>query len=210
VQGICSYSVLMDIENLADVWEAGGRLYARCEKPRREAMKSVRPCGHKEELNLRTLLWTRVPAYNAGGLGGTAWLASPRPAPSAAPAARRLWMEMLCIRILPPSDKFRLPDDAEQEEHDQHHHDDAGDQIWRHTTADEARWKAGDGKHDQDDQQNVETGKHGGFPLWLIGFLVCGFDEGFPLWAALGFGKFNRPSTRSGVLAPLATIVGAA
>ena len=53
----------MDIENLANVWEAGGRLYARCEKPRREGLKSVRPRSNKYELDVRTLLWTRGRAF---------------------------------------------------------------------------------------------------------------------------------------------------
>src|SRR6478735_3556143 len=53
----------MDIENLWDVWQAGGRLYARCEKPRREGLKSVRPCSNQYELDVRTLLWTRGRAF---------------------------------------------------------------------------------------------------------------------------------------------------
>jgi hypothetical protein len=53
----------MDIENLADVWEAGGRLYARCEKPRHEGLKSVPPCGNRQELDVRTMLWTRGRAF---------------------------------------------------------------------------------------------------------------------------------------------------
>ena len=53
----------MEIENLADVWEAGGRLYARCEKPRREGLKSVRACGNQYELDVRTMLWTRGGAF---------------------------------------------------------------------------------------------------------------------------------------------------
>jgi hypothetical protein len=53
----------MDIENLWNVWEAGGRLYARCEKPRREGLKSVRPCSNQYELDVRTLLWTRGRAF---------------------------------------------------------------------------------------------------------------------------------------------------
>ena len=53
----------MQIENLADVWEAGGRLYARCEKPRHEGLKSVRACGNQYELDMRTMLWTRGGAF---------------------------------------------------------------------------------------------------------------------------------------------------
>ena len=49
----------MEIESLGDVWEAGGRLYTRCEKPRREGLKSVRPCSNQYELDVRTMLWTR-------------------------------------------------------------------------------------------------------------------------------------------------------
>jgi hypothetical protein len=61
--GICSYSVLMDFENLADVWQAGGRLYVRCAKPRRDGLKSVRSCGEQHELDVRTMLWTRGKAF---------------------------------------------------------------------------------------------------------------------------------------------------
>lgn len=53
----------MDIENLADVWEAGGRLYERCAKPRRDGLKSVRACGNQHELDVRTMLWTRGKAF---------------------------------------------------------------------------------------------------------------------------------------------------
>ena len=53
----------MDIENLQDVWEAGGRLYVRCQKPRREGLKSVRACGNQYELDVRTMLWTRGRAF---------------------------------------------------------------------------------------------------------------------------------------------------
>jgi hypothetical protein len=42
----------MPFENLWNVWEAGGRLYARCEKPRREGLKSVRPCSNQYELDV--------------------------------------------------------------------------------------------------------------------------------------------------------------
>jgi hypothetical protein len=55
--------ILMDMENLWNVWEAGGRLYARCEKPRREGLKSVRSCGNQYELDVRTMLWTRGRAF---------------------------------------------------------------------------------------------------------------------------------------------------
>jgi hypothetical protein len=53
----------MEIENLGDVWEAGDRFYARCEKPRREGLKSVRPCSNQYELDVRTMLWTRGRAF---------------------------------------------------------------------------------------------------------------------------------------------------
>ena len=62
-QGICSYFVLMDFENLGDVWQAGARLYVRCAKPRRDGLKSVRSCGEQLELDVRTLLWTRGKAF---------------------------------------------------------------------------------------------------------------------------------------------------
>ena len=53
----------MDIENLGDVWQAGGRLYVRCAKPRREGLKSVRACGRRHELEVETLIWTRGAAF---------------------------------------------------------------------------------------------------------------------------------------------------
>lgn len=49
----------MEIENLGDIWQAGGRLYVRCAKPRREGLKSVRACGRRHELDVHTLIWTR-------------------------------------------------------------------------------------------------------------------------------------------------------
>jgi hypothetical protein len=62
-QGICSYLVLMDFENLGGVWQAGGRLYMRCAKPRRDGLKSARPCGEQHELDVRTMLWARGKAF---------------------------------------------------------------------------------------------------------------------------------------------------
>ena len=53
----------MEIENLGDVWQAGGRLYVRCNKPRRDGLKSVRACGRRHELELHTLVWTRGRAF---------------------------------------------------------------------------------------------------------------------------------------------------
>jgi len=58
-QGNCSYFVLMDFENLGDIWQAGARLYVRCAKSRRDGLKSVRACGHRHELEVGTLIWTR-------------------------------------------------------------------------------------------------------------------------------------------------------
>jgi hypothetical protein len=48
----------MEIENLGDVWQSGGR-YVRCAKPRREGLKSVRACGRRHELEVETPIWTR-------------------------------------------------------------------------------------------------------------------------------------------------------
>lgn len=53
----------MDIENLGDVWQAGGRLYVRCAKPPRDGLKSVRSCGEQLELDVRTMLWMRGKAF---------------------------------------------------------------------------------------------------------------------------------------------------
>jgi hypothetical protein len=49
----------MDIETLGDIWQAGGRLYVRCLKPRREGLTIVRACGRRFELDVQTLVWTR-------------------------------------------------------------------------------------------------------------------------------------------------------
>ena len=53
----------MEIENLGDIWQAGGRLYVRCNKPRRDGLKSVRACGRRHELDLQTMVWTRGEAF---------------------------------------------------------------------------------------------------------------------------------------------------
>jgi len=60
----------MDIENLGDVWQAGGRLYVRCAKPRREGLKLVRPCGRRHELDVQTLIWTRGKSFPISMLSG--------------------------------------------------------------------------------------------------------------------------------------------
>ena len=52
-----------EIENLGDVWQAGGRLYVRCNKPRREGLKSVRACGERYELDVYSMLWTHGRAF---------------------------------------------------------------------------------------------------------------------------------------------------
>jgi hypothetical protein len=53
----------MDFENLGDVWQAGARLYVRCAKSRRDGLKSVRSCGRRDELDVKTLIWTRGKAF---------------------------------------------------------------------------------------------------------------------------------------------------
>jgi hypothetical protein len=48
---------------MENVWLADGRPYVRCAKPRREDLKSVRPCGQRHELDVQTLIRTRGTAF---------------------------------------------------------------------------------------------------------------------------------------------------
>src|SRR3954470_7509690 len=53
----------MGVETLGEAYMLGWRIHARCAWGRREAMKSVRGCLGKAELNLHTLVWTRGAAF---------------------------------------------------------------------------------------------------------------------------------------------------
>jgi hypothetical protein len=49
----------MGVETLGEAYMLGWRIHVRCAWGRREAMKSVRGCLGKSELDLHTLVWTR-------------------------------------------------------------------------------------------------------------------------------------------------------
>lgn len=53
----------MSVETLGEAFSLGWRVTARCAWGRREAMKSVRECVYREELDLATLVWTRGAAF---------------------------------------------------------------------------------------------------------------------------------------------------
>ena len=53
----------MPIETLAQAFWAHWRVTARCAYGNREAMKSIRECQYKAELDMHTLLWTRGPDF---------------------------------------------------------------------------------------------------------------------------------------------------
>jgi hypothetical protein len=49
----------MGVETIGEAYMLGWRIHVRCAWGRREAMKSVRGCLGRGELDLRTLIWTR-------------------------------------------------------------------------------------------------------------------------------------------------------
>lgn len=49
----------MAIETLGQAEGAGWRIIARCAWGKRDAMKSIRECVYRAELDLDTLIWTR-------------------------------------------------------------------------------------------------------------------------------------------------------
>jgi hypothetical protein len=53
----------MTIETVGEAWQHGWRVTARCAHGKRDGMKSIRECIYKEELDLRTLVWTRGRAF---------------------------------------------------------------------------------------------------------------------------------------------------
>jgi hypothetical protein len=58
----------MGVQTVGEAYQAGWRVYVRCAWGRREAMKSVRGCLGRAELDLHTLIWTRgsVPTQRPG------------------------------------------------------------------------------------------------------------------------------------------------
>jgi hypothetical protein len=49
----------MGVQTVGEAYQAGRRVYVRCAWGPREAMKSVRGCLGRAELDLHTLIWTR-------------------------------------------------------------------------------------------------------------------------------------------------------
>jgi hypothetical protein len=47
----------MGVQTIGEAYQAGWRIHVRCAWGRREAMKSVRGCLGKSELDLDTLIW---------------------------------------------------------------------------------------------------------------------------------------------------------
>jgi len=60
----------MEIETLLDVWQAGGRMHVRCLFDGREGLKKKRECNWRDELDVRTLMWTRGRRQTIAVLGG--------------------------------------------------------------------------------------------------------------------------------------------
>jgi DNA-directed RNA polymerase subunit RPC12/RpoP len=60
----------MAVETIGEAYMLGWRIHARCGWGRREAMKSVRGCLGKAELDLHTLVWTRGAAFPISQLDG--------------------------------------------------------------------------------------------------------------------------------------------
>jgi hypothetical protein len=50
---------VMTVETLGDALSYGWRIRVRCAWGKREAMKSIRECLYRAELDLPTLVWTR-------------------------------------------------------------------------------------------------------------------------------------------------------
>src|SRR4051794_36219512 len=49
----------MGVQTIGEAYRAGWRIHVRCAWGRREAMKSVRGCLGKAEIDLHALIWTR-------------------------------------------------------------------------------------------------------------------------------------------------------
>jgi hypothetical protein len=62
---LCSSFVLMSIESIGEAYSLGWRVIARCKygRPDGAGPKSSRECGHRRELDMETLVWTRGRAF---------------------------------------------------------------------------------------------------------------------------------------------------
>src|SRR4051794_28483173 len=60
----------MGVETLGEAYMLGWRIHVRCAWGRREAMKGVRSCLGRAELDLHTLIWIRVLSSRALPLEG--------------------------------------------------------------------------------------------------------------------------------------------
>jgi hypothetical protein len=58
----------MSVETIGEAYQLGWRIHVRCAWGRQEAMKRVRECLGKGELDLRTLIWTRGAAFPISSL----------------------------------------------------------------------------------------------------------------------------------------------
>ena len=66
----------MTVETIGEAYSLGWRIFARCAWGKREAMKSIRECVQRSELDLQTLVWTRGAAFPLSSLESR--LKSPR------------------------------------------------------------------------------------------------------------------------------------
>jgi hypothetical protein len=55
--------VLMPVETIGEAYKHGWRVHARCGQGKYAGMKAIALCTHNEELDLRTLVWTRGAAF---------------------------------------------------------------------------------------------------------------------------------------------------
>lgn len=53
----------MLVETLGEAWSLSWRVHMRCARPARDAMKSVRGCAFRCELDMETLVCTRGRAF---------------------------------------------------------------------------------------------------------------------------------------------------
>jgi hypothetical protein len=53
----------MAVETIGEAFSLGWRVHARCGQGKYAGMKAIPLCTHNEELDLRTLVWTRGRAF---------------------------------------------------------------------------------------------------------------------------------------------------
>lgn len=58
----------MGVETIGEAYRLGWRIHVRCAWGRQEAMKRVRECLGRAELDLHTLVWTRGADFPIGSL----------------------------------------------------------------------------------------------------------------------------------------------